>query len=205
VLVLQVGKFLQLISTFIGGFIIAFIKGWLLTIVLCSAIPLLVIAGAMMTLITSKMALRGQSAYAKAANVVEQTIGAIKTVSRFVKTKYFLTSLFKQIIQFFSLFFSKNMAFLIASNVGCIIYRGEASYSKLQQISCTCLQVWCSGRLNCRSRYWHGYVNRVFHLFDGCLFWCKVDTTQRIQWGSSDECDYRSLKCFHVSCILYFL
>jgi ATP-binding cassette subfamily B (MDR/TAP) protein 1 len=79
--VLQVGKFIQLISTFIGGFIIAFIRGWLLATVLCSAIPLLVIAGAMMALIISKMASRGQSAYAKAANVVEQTIGGIKTVS----------------------------------------------------------------------------------------------------------------------------
>jgi ATP-binding cassette subfamily B (MDR/TAP) protein 1 len=89
VLVLQVGKCLQLISTFIGGFIIAFSRGWLLAIVLCSAIPLLVIAGAMVSLIISKMASHGQSAYAKAAIVVEQTIGAIKTVSRFVKTEYF--------------------------------------------------------------------------------------------------------------------
>jgi ATP-binding cassette subfamily B (MDR/TAP) protein 1 len=87
--VLQVGKFIQLISTFIGGFIIAFIRGWLLAVVLCSAIPLLVIAGAMVALIISKMATRGQSAYAKAANVVEQTIGGIKTVSPFVKIKYF--------------------------------------------------------------------------------------------------------------------
>ena len=131
-------------STFIGGFIIAFTKGWLLAIVLCSAIPLIVIAGAMVALIISKMASRGQNAYAKAANVVEQTIGAIKTVSQFVKTKYLLISLLKQIIQFFSLFFSKNMTFLIASNVGCIIYRGEASYNKLQQIACTCLQIRCS-------------------------------------------------------------
>jgi ABC-type multidrug transport system fused ATPase/permease subunit len=86
--VLQVGKFIQLTSTFFGGFTIAIIRGWLLAIVLCSAIPLLAIAGAMVALVISKMASRGQSAYAKAANVVEQTIGGIKTVSRFVKRKY---------------------------------------------------------------------------------------------------------------------
>lgn len=85
---MQVGKFLQLISTFFGGFIIAFVRGWLLTIVLCSAIPLLVMAGAFVAMIISKMASRGQSAYGKAANVVEQTIGSIKTVSHFFKTKY---------------------------------------------------------------------------------------------------------------------
>jgi ATP-binding cassette subfamily B (MDR/TAP) protein 1 len=76
-------------STFIGGFIIAFVRGWLLTIVLCSSIPLIVLSGAMMALVISKMASRGQSSYAKAANVVEQTIGGIKTVGQFVKIKYF--------------------------------------------------------------------------------------------------------------------
>ena len=145
---MQVGKFLQLISTFIGGFITAFIKGWLLAIVLCSAIPLLVIAGAILSLLMSKMASHGQTAYAKAANVVEQTIGKIKTVSRFVNIKYFrkktLISFLEKLIQFCSLFFNKSITFVIASNVGCIIYRGEASYSKLQQISCTCLQIRCS-------------------------------------------------------------
>ena len=77
----QVGKFLQLITTFFGGFIISFIKGWLLTLVLLSTLPLLAIAGAVMAIIIGNMASRGQTAYAKAANVVEQTIGSIRTVS----------------------------------------------------------------------------------------------------------------------------
>ncbi|XP_062143486.1 ABC transporter B family member 21-like isoform X2 [Alnus glutinosa] len=88
----KVGKFIQLISTFFGGFTIAIIRGWLLAIVLCSAIPLLAIAGAMVALVISKMASRGQSAYAKAANVVEQTIGGIKTVASFTGEKKAITS-----------------------------------------------------------------------------------------------------------------
>ncbi|GKD44668.1 ABC transporter B family member 21-like protein, partial [Tanacetum coccineum] len=40
----KVGKFTQLMATFIGGFVIAFVKGWLLTLVMLSLIPLLVIA-----------------------------------------------------------------------------------------------------------------------------------------------------------------
>ncbi|TVU41979.1 hypothetical protein EJB05_10368, partial [Eragrostis curvula] len=35
----KVSKFLQLVSNFIGGFIIAFIKGWLLSLVILSCIP----------------------------------------------------------------------------------------------------------------------------------------------------------------------
>jgi ABC-type multidrug transport system fused ATPase/permease subunit len=76
----QVGKFVQLMATFIGGFSVAFYKGWLLAVVMLSAIPLLVLAGASMALFISKMAARGQNAYAEAANVVEQTIGGIRTV-----------------------------------------------------------------------------------------------------------------------------
>ena len=84
---LQVGKFIQLVSTFIGGFIIAFVKGWLLTLVMLSSIPLLVISGAGMAIIIARMASRGQTAYAKAATVVEQAIGSIRTVRVHIKNK----------------------------------------------------------------------------------------------------------------------
>jgi len=82
----QVGKFLQLIATFIGGFVIAFIKGWLLTVVMLSTLPLLALSGATMAVIIGRMASRGQTAYAKAAHVVEQTIGSIRTVCCLLKT-----------------------------------------------------------------------------------------------------------------------
>lgn len=77
---MQVGKTVQLITNFIGGFTIAFIRGWQLALVMVSVIPLLVVAGATISRFMSQMAARGQSAYANAANVVEQTIGSIRTV-----------------------------------------------------------------------------------------------------------------------------
>lgn len=77
---LQVGKFIQLVSTFIGGFTVAFSKGWLLTLVMLSSIPPLVISGGVMAVVVASMSSRGQEAYAKAAVVVEQTIGSIRTV-----------------------------------------------------------------------------------------------------------------------------
>ncbi|KAK4848635.1 hypothetical protein QYF36_015407 [Acer negundo] len=76
----KVGKFIQLMSTFIGGFVIAFVRGWLLTLVMLTSIPPLAIAGGIMAVLIGKMASRGQSAYAKAAAMVEQTIGSIRTV-----------------------------------------------------------------------------------------------------------------------------
>lgn len=84
---MQVGKFIQLVSTFTGGFVIAFVKGWLLTLVMLSGIPLMVAAGTFMSIIVAKTASRGQSAYANAANVVEQTIGSIRTVCQNLRRK----------------------------------------------------------------------------------------------------------------------
>ncbi|KAK1412487.1 hypothetical protein QVD17_33778 [Tagetes erecta] len=83
----KVGKFTQLMATFVGGFVIAFAKGWLLTLVMLTSIPPLVISGSVMSITISKMASRGQTAYAKAAIVVEQTIGSIRTVASFTGEK----------------------------------------------------------------------------------------------------------------------
>ncbi|KAH6763335.1 P-glycoprotein 9 [Perilla frutescens var. hirtella] len=79
----KVGKFLQFGSTFLGGFVIAFNRGWLLSVVLCSSIIAIVIVGSFLSLINSKMANRGQDAYAQAGDVVEQTVGAITTVQSY--------------------------------------------------------------------------------------------------------------------------
>ncbi|CAA7017251.1 unnamed protein product [Microthlaspi erraticum] len=38
----KVGKFLQLMATFFGGFVVAFIRGWELTLILLVCIPLIV-------------------------------------------------------------------------------------------------------------------------------------------------------------------
>ncbi|XP_011080370.1 ABC transporter B family member 4-like [Sesamum indicum] len=79
----KVGKFLQLSASFLGGFVIAFTKGWLLTTVLLSAIPLLVISAASMSVLMAKLTSKGQAAYSAAAAVVEQTLGSIRTVVSF--------------------------------------------------------------------------------------------------------------------------
>jgi ATP-binding cassette subfamily B (MDR/TAP) protein 1 len=78
---MQVGKFLQLIASFIGGFVIAFLKGWLLSVVMLACIPPVVIAAAAVAKVLSTISSKGQQSYGDAGNVVEQTIGAIKTVS----------------------------------------------------------------------------------------------------------------------------
>jgi ABC-type multidrug transport system fused ATPase/permease subunit len=77
---MKVGKFLQLVSTFLGGFIIAFARGWLLSLVMLSTIPLVVASAGIMSLVLSKLSNRSQMAYAEAGKVIEHTIGSIRTV-----------------------------------------------------------------------------------------------------------------------------
>ncbi|CAJ1949076.1 unnamed protein product [Sphenostylis stenocarpa] len=95
----KVGKFVQLIATFIGGFAIAFAKGWLLTVVMLCMLPLLVLSGAAMAIIQGRMASRGQAAYAKAAHVLHQTIASIRTVASFTGEKQAVSNYSKFLVE----------------------------------------------------------------------------------------------------------
>ncbi|CAN1186074.1 ABC transporter B family member 11 [Linum perenne] len=83
----KVGKFLQMIATFLGGFAIAFIQGWHLALVMFATIPLIVITVGTMYTVNSAMTARVQQAYADAGTLVEQTIGSIRTVASFTGEK----------------------------------------------------------------------------------------------------------------------
>lgn len=78
---LQSAKFIQLFTTFLGGYIVAFIKSWKLTLVVMSIMPVIVIAGGTTAVFISKMSNRSQAAYAEAGTLVEQVVGSIRTVS----------------------------------------------------------------------------------------------------------------------------
>ncbi|KAL2571925.1 hypothetical protein AAZV13_17G037100 [Glycine max] len=79
----KVGKFIQCVACFLGGLVIAFIKGWFLTLVLLSCIPPLVLSGSIMSIAFAKLASRGQAAYSEAATVAACAIGSIRTVASF--------------------------------------------------------------------------------------------------------------------------
>ncbi|KAH9619686.1 hypothetical protein KSS87_015755 [Heliosperma pusillum] len=94
----KAGQFIELVCTFLGGFVIAFIKGWLLTLVMLSLIAPLVFAGVLMGVFLQKLATQGKSDYAKATVVVEQTIGSIRTVASFTGEKHAITQYNKSLI-----------------------------------------------------------------------------------------------------------
>ncbi|CDY15432.1 BnaA08g27160D [Brassica napus] len=146
----KVGKFIQLIATFIGGFALAFAKGWLLTLVMLTSIPLLAMAGAAMAIIVTRASSQGQAAYAKAATVVEQTIGSIRTVASFTgekeainKYKKFITSAYKSSIQ---------QGFSTGLGLGIMLFVLFSSYA---------LAIWFGGKMILEKGYTGGAVINV--------------------------------------------
>ncbi|KAG7595575.1 P-loop containing nucleoside triphosphate hydrolase [Arabidopsis suecica] len=146
----KVGKFIQLVSTFVGGFVLAFIKGWLLTLVMLTSIPLLAMAGAAMAIIVTRASSRGQAAYAKAATVVEQTIGSIRTVASFTGEKQainsykkFITSAYKSSIQ---------QGFSTGLGLGVMFFVFFSSYA---------LAIWFGGKMILEKGYTGGAVINV--------------------------------------------
>ncbi|VAH78735.1 unnamed protein product [Triticum turgidum subsp. durum] len=79
----KVGKYAQLLTTFVGCFIIGFVRGWMLALVMLACIPPNILSFAIMSRLRAQISARRQASYADAGNVVEQTIGAIRTVISF--------------------------------------------------------------------------------------------------------------------------
>ncbi|XP_036036689.1 phosphatidylcholine translocator ABCB4 isoform X3 [Onychomys torridus] len=79
----KVGMFFQAIATFFAGFIVGFIRGWKLTLVIMAISPILGLSAAVWAKILSTFSDKELAAYAKAGAVAEEALGAIRTVIAF--------------------------------------------------------------------------------------------------------------------------
>ncbi|VYS61539.1 unnamed protein product [Arabidopsis thaliana] len=146
----KVGKFIQLISTFVGGFVIAFLRGWLLTLVMLTSIPLLAMSGAAIAIIVTRASSQEQAAYAKASNVVEQTLGSIRTVASFTGEKQAMSS-YKELI---NLAYKSNVkqGFVTGLGLGVMFLVFFSTYA---------LGTWFGGEMILRKGYTGGAVINV--------------------------------------------
>ncbi|ONI23043.1 hypothetical protein PRUPE_2G166500 [Prunus persica] len=146
----KVGTFIQLIATFVGGFVIAFVKGWLLTLVMLSCIPLVVLSGAVMSILISKMASSGQTAYSVAATVVEQTIGSIRTVASFTGEKQAIANYNNSLIKAYNSGVQEGLA--SGFGIGSAMLIMMCSYA---------LAIWFGGKMILEKGYTGGEVINV--------------------------------------------
>ncbi|XP_034375052.1 phosphatidylcholine translocator ABCB4 isoform X1 [Arvicanthis niloticus] len=79
----KVGMFFQAMATFFAGFIVGFIRGWKLTLVIMAISPILGLSTAVWAKILSTFSDKELAAYAKAGAVAEEALGAIRTVIAF--------------------------------------------------------------------------------------------------------------------------
>ncbi|XP_076869034.1 ATP-dependent translocase ABCB1 isoform X2 [Brachyhypopomus gauderio] len=79
----KMGMLIQSLTTFFAGFVVGFIKGWKLTLVILAISPLLGISAAIIAKVMTTFTSREQTAYAKAGAVAEEVLSAIRTVFAF--------------------------------------------------------------------------------------------------------------------------
>ncbi|KAF3776026.1 ABC transporter B family member 11 [Nymphaea thermarum] len=146
----KVGKFIEIISTFLGGLAIALIKGWLLALVTLASIPLIVTAGCVMSLIISRLSIREGAAHTGAGIVVEQAVGSIKTVVSFTGEKKAIAEYNKAL----------RTAYLATVKQG--VTRGAGVGAMLLLLFCSyALSLWCGSKLIINKGYTGGQVINV--------------------------------------------
>ncbi|XP_061089920.1 bile salt export pump [Conger conger] len=79
----QVSIFIERISTFIFGFLVGFIGGWKLTLVVIAVSPLIGLAAGLMAMAVAKLTGWELLAYAKAGAVADEVLSSIRTVAAF--------------------------------------------------------------------------------------------------------------------------
>ncbi|XP_018424050.1 PREDICTED: bile salt export pump-like [Nanorana parkeri] len=79
----QVGIFIQRFTTFLCGFLLGFVNGWKLTLVIIAVSPLIGVGAALMALAVAKLTGRELMAYAKAGAVADEVLSGIRTIAAF--------------------------------------------------------------------------------------------------------------------------
>ncbi|RXM97403.1 Multidrug resistance protein 1 [Acipenser ruthenus] len=79
----KIALLIQSVATFLAGFVVGFIEGWKLTLVILAISPVLGVAAALFSKILTSFTGKEQAAYAKAGAVAEEVLSSIRTVVAF--------------------------------------------------------------------------------------------------------------------------
>ncbi|KAI8643420.1 P-loop containing nucleoside triphosphate hydrolase protein [Parasitella parasitica] len=85
----KAGLLISFFAQFVGGFVVAFVKGWQMALVLLVAVPLLGVSGSMMAHFLSRYAKESQDSFAESGAIAEQAFQYIKTVYSFTLQRRF--------------------------------------------------------------------------------------------------------------------
>ncbi|XP_066306817.1 ABC transporter B family member 5-like [Miscanthus floridulus] len=155
----KVGKYIQLLTTFISGFIIGFIRGWMLALVVLACIPPSILSFATVSRLRAQISRKRQESYDDAGNIVEQTIGAIRTVVSFNGEKKAIAMYNNHIKKAYKATLMEGI--VTGLGVGCIFFVVFCNYS---------LAFWYGAKLIIGKGYTGGQVlNIVFAILTGSM------------------------------------
>ncbi|KAI9314961.1 P-loop containing nucleoside triphosphate hydrolase protein [Dichotomocladium elegans] len=77
------GIFIMCIAQFISGYIVAFVKGWKMALVILATVPITVGSGVTMGILIRKYTANAQTSYADAGAIAEQVFSGLRTVYSF--------------------------------------------------------------------------------------------------------------------------
>ncbi|RLN23690.1 hypothetical protein C2845_PM07G19770 [Panicum miliaceum] len=155
----KVGKYIQLVTTFVGGFIIGFVRGWMLALVVLASIPPSILSFATVSRLRAQISGKRQESYGDAGNIVEQTIGAIRTVVSFNGEKKAIAMYNNHIKRAYKATLMEGI--ITGLGVGCVFFVVFCSYS---------LAFWYGAKLIISNGYTGGQViNIVFAILTGSI------------------------------------
>ncbi|CAO2166045.1 unnamed protein product [Urochloa humidicola] len=155
----KVGKYIQLLTTFVGGFIIGFVRGWMLALVVLACIPPSILSFATVSRLRAQISDKRQESYRDAGNIVEQTIGAIRTVVSFNGEKKAIAMYNNHIKKAYKATLTEGI--VTGLGVGCVFFVVFCSYS---------LAFWYGAKLIIGKGYTGGQViNIVFAILTGSM------------------------------------
>eukprot|EP00727_Mastigamoeba_balamuthi_P004750 m51a1_g14273 putative multidrug resistance protein 1 (1370) ;mRNA; r:344850-349837 len=79
----KVGMFALVMTTFVAGWVIGFTKGWKMSLVLLSMVPVLMVVMGVLSRVFRKLVMGSAEFYAKAGQVAEEILSCIRTVTAF--------------------------------------------------------------------------------------------------------------------------
>ncbi|PRW59338.1 ATP-binding cassette transporter [Chlorella sorokiniana] len=88
----KLGSFVQGLACFVGGMIVAFIRGWDLSLVVLAAIPALIIAGGVCGVFTAKLQAKASRACGRAGAIAGEAVSNMRTVAAFGREEAVLRS-----------------------------------------------------------------------------------------------------------------
>uniref|UniRef100_H3AJ76 ATP binding cassette subfamily B member 4 n=1 Tax=Latimeria chalumnae TaxID=7897 RepID=H3AJ76_LATCH len=147
----KVAMLFQSLSTFVAGFVIGFVKGWKLTLVIVAISPVMGVSVALWSKVLTSFSSKEQNVYAKAGSVAEEVLSAIRTVVAFGGQEKEIQRYHKNLID------AKNIgirkAIVTSVSIGFTFFIIYASYA---------LAFWYGSTLILQEEYSIGKVLTVF-------------------------------------------